>query len=169
MPFHQCIVRIDSMHYVHFREVDLNLCPPSTPLGRTSCNPCSKALFFEPAGNEPFSRELEDVEAGKIDLALSPLAAPSPLETLFKEDFVCLLGADLPYPSAGRMGWDCAQHVLQSDQGTIWSGNDPASERVSLADNSWVLARVSARRSGTPQLRTEIQRCWKGKAELKGG
>ena len=29
-------------------------------------------------------------------LALSPLAAPSPLETerLFKEDFVCLLGAD---------------------------------------------------------------------------
>ena len=41
-------------------------------------------------------RSFEDVEAGKIDLALSPLAAPSPLETerLFKEDFVCLLGAD---------------------------------------------------------------------------
>src|SRR5580704_3262057 len=41
-------------------------------------------------------RSFEDVEAGKIDLALSPLAAPAPLETetLFKEDFVCLLGAD---------------------------------------------------------------------------
>jgi DNA-binding transcriptional LysR family regulator len=41
-------------------------------------------------------RSFEDVEAGKIDLALSPLAALSPLETerLFKEDFVCLLGAD---------------------------------------------------------------------------
>jgi DNA-binding transcriptional LysR family regulator len=41
-------------------------------------------------------RSFEDVEAGKIDLALSPLAAPSPLETerLYKEDFVCLLGAD---------------------------------------------------------------------------
>jgi len=41
-------------------------------------------------------RSFEDVEAGKIDLALSPLAAPSPLETerLFKEDFVCLLGAE---------------------------------------------------------------------------
>ena len=41
-------------------------------------------------------RSFDDVEAGKIDLALSPLAAPSPLETerLFKEDFVCLLGAD---------------------------------------------------------------------------
>ena len=41
-------------------------------------------------------RSFEDVEAGKIDLALSPLAAPSPLETerLFKEDFVCLVGAD---------------------------------------------------------------------------
>ncbi len=40
-------------------------------------------------------RSFEDLEAGKIDLALSPLAAPSPLETetLFKEDFVCLLGA----------------------------------------------------------------------------
>ena len=41
-------------------------------------------------------RSFEDVEAGKIDLALSPLAASSPLETerLFKEDFVCLVGAD---------------------------------------------------------------------------
>ena len=41
-------------------------------------------------------RSFEDVEAGKIDLALSPLAAPSPLETerLFKEDFVCLVGSD---------------------------------------------------------------------------
>jgi DNA-binding transcriptional LysR family regulator len=41
-------------------------------------------------------RSFEDVEAGKIELALSPLTAPSPLETerLFKEDFVCLLGAD---------------------------------------------------------------------------
>jgi DNA-binding transcriptional LysR family regulator len=41
-------------------------------------------------------RSFEDVQAGKIDLALSPLAAPSPLETerLFQEDFVCLLGAD---------------------------------------------------------------------------
>jgi DNA-binding transcriptional LysR family regulator len=41
-------------------------------------------------------RSFEDVEAGKIDLALSPLAAPPPLETerLFKEDFVCLLGAE---------------------------------------------------------------------------
>ena len=41
-------------------------------------------------------RSFEDVEAGKIDLAVSPLAAPSPLETerLFREDFVCLLGAD---------------------------------------------------------------------------
>ena len=39
-------------------------------------------------------RSFEDVEAGKIDLALSPLAAPAPLvtETLYKEDFVCLLG-----------------------------------------------------------------------------
>ena len=46
-------------------------------------------------------RSFEDVEAGKIDLALSPLAAPSPLETerLFKEDFVCLLGADHQFRS----------------------------------------------------------------------
>jgi DNA-binding transcriptional LysR family regulator len=41
-------------------------------------------------------RSFEDVEAGKIDLALSPLAALSPLERerLFNGDFVCLLGAD---------------------------------------------------------------------------
>ena len=46
-------------------------------------------------------RSFEDVEAGKIDLAVSPLAAPSPLETerLFKEDFVCLLGADHEFRS----------------------------------------------------------------------
>src|ERR1700692_2264609 len=46
-------------------------------------------------------RTFEDVEAGKIDLALSPLAAPSPLETetLFKEDFVCLVGADHKFRS----------------------------------------------------------------------
>ena len=46
-------------------------------------------------------RSFEDVEAGKIDLVLSPLAAPSPLETetLFKEDFVCLLGADHEFRS----------------------------------------------------------------------
>jgi DNA-binding transcriptional LysR family regulator len=46
-------------------------------------------------------RSFEDVEAGKIDLAVSSLTAPSALETerLFKEDFVCLLGADHEFRS----------------------------------------------------------------------
>ena len=41
-------------------------------------------------------RAYQDVEAGRIDLALSAVAAPLPLETetLFEEDFVCLLGAN---------------------------------------------------------------------------
>ena len=40
-------------------------------------------------------RAYEDLEAGRIDIALNAVAAASPLETeiLFEEDFVCLLGA----------------------------------------------------------------------------
>jgi DNA-binding transcriptional LysR family regulator len=46
-------------------------------------------------------RAYEDLEAGRIDLGLSPVAAPLPLEaeTLFKEEFVCLLGAKQKFRS----------------------------------------------------------------------
>jgi DNA-binding transcriptional LysR family regulator len=46
-------------------------------------------------------RAYEDLEAGRIDVALSAVAAPPPLETetLFKEDFVCLFSAERKFRS----------------------------------------------------------------------
>jgi hypothetical protein len=44
------------MRDVHLRQVDLNLLSTLYALLENVMYPCSKALFFEPAGDEPFSR-----------------------------------------------------------------------------------------------------------------
>jgi DNA-binding transcriptional LysR family regulator len=70
-------------------------------------------------------RSFEDVEAGKIDLALSPLAAPSPLETerLFKEDFV---------PARAHRGLFTLAPIMALALATVWPDSKSQSTTKAL-------------------------------------
>jgi DNA-binding transcriptional LysR family regulator len=61
------------------------------------------SLTMEPLSPHTF----DDVERGRVDLALSPVKPPAPLrwQTLFEEDFVCVLSRDHPV-TADRLELD---------------------------------------------------------------
>jgi DNA-binding transcriptional LysR family regulator len=51
---------------------------------------------------------LDDVDHGRVDLALTPLRPPAPLrwQTLLQDDFVCLMAADHPLAGQARVSLD---------------------------------------------------------------
>jgi DNA-binding transcriptional LysR family regulator len=66
------------------------------------------SLTLEPLGPHTF----EDIERGRVDLALSPIRPPESLHwrTLFHEDFVCLLARDHPVTGHRVTIADLARH-----------------------------------------------------------
>jgi DNA-binding transcriptional LysR family regulator len=98
------------------------------------------SLTIEPLSPHTFA----DVDRGRVDLALSPIKPPSPLrwQTLFDEDFVCLLSRDHPvtrdrltlddlasYPHASVIVMQAEKMVVEQRLGEL-GVHPPSSLRV---------------------------------------